>query len=95
LSKRLGFSKHEDPNKVEVDLCELLPSHLWAKAHQLLIWHGRRTCFARNPACERCVVNALCPKIGVKKTRALARPPHRVRPLVHRVRPSAASSASE
>ncbi len=86
LARRLGFTKHLDPTKVETDLRQLLPRDRWAKAHQLLIWHGRRTCFARSPACERCVVASLCPRIGVAKTtrRAGARS----------ARPSAASSAS-
>ena len=48
----------------------LVPQALWAKGHQLLIWHGRRTCFARSPACERCVVRDLCPRIGVAKAKA-------------------------
>jgi endonuclease III len=65
LAKRLGFSKHDNPDDVEMDLRALLPTNRWAKGHQLLIWHGRRTCFARRPACERCVVADLCPKIGV------------------------------
>ena len=69
LAKRLGFSTKEDPDKVEADLRALLPTGWWMKGHQLLIWHGRRTCFARGPECERCVVSALCPKVGVKKAR--------------------------
>src|SRR5262249_26534479 len=67
LAYRLGFTRQSHPDKVEIDLSALLPSDLWAKAHQLLIWHGRRTCFARSPQCERCVVADLCPKIGVPK----------------------------
>jgi endonuclease-3 len=66
LAKRLGFSNEAHPDKVERDLQKLLPSDGWALGHQLLIWHGRRTCFAVRPACERCVVNAHCPKLGVK-----------------------------
>jgi endonuclease-3 len=73
LAKRLGFSKHDNPDDVEMDLRALLPTNRWTKGHQLLIWHGRRTCFARRPACERCVVADLCPKIGVAaKTRTAA-----------------------
>jgi endonuclease-3 len=73
LAKRLGFSRHDNPDDVEMDLRALLPTNRWAKGHQLLIWHGRRTCFARRPACERCVVADLCPKIGVAaKTRTAA-----------------------
>jgi endonuclease III len=43
----------------------LLPEARWAKGHQLFVWHGRRTCIARAPACSRCPVNELCPKRGV------------------------------
>lgn len=67
LARRMGLSKESHPDKVERDLRQLLPPERWAKGHQLLIWHGRRTCFARNPECRRCVVNALCPKLGVEK----------------------------
>jgi endonuclease III len=65
LAFRLGFTRHEDPDKVELDLQALLPTERWMKGHQLLVWHGRRTCFARSPACERCPVAPLCPKKGV------------------------------
>jgi endonuclease III len=65
LAWRLGFTRHEDPDKVEMDMQALLPSERWMKGHQLLVWHGRRTCFARSPACERCPVAPLCPKKGV------------------------------
>ena len=70
LARRLGFTKHEEPSRIEEDLQALVPQPLWAKGHQLLIWHGRRTCFARSPACERCVVRELCPRIGVAKAKA-------------------------
>ncbi|OJT18288.1 endonuclease III [Archangium sp. Cb G35] len=66
LAYRLGFSRHEDPDKVELDMQALLPPERWAKGHQLLVWHGRRTCLARAPACERCAVAHLCPKKGVR-----------------------------
>ncbi|HSP20083.1 MAG TPA: endonuclease III [Myxococcaceae bacterium] len=79
LSRRLGFTRQEDPNRIEEDLQALVPGELWAKGHQLLVWHGRRTCFARSPACERCVVRELCPRVGVAKAKATvvksARPP--------------------
>ncbi|WNG14999.1 endonuclease III [Cystobacter fuscus] len=65
LAFRLGFTRHVDPDKVEMDLQALLPSERWMKGHQLLVWHGRRTCFARSPACERCPVAEFCPKKGV------------------------------
>nr|WP_049805246.1 endonuclease III [Stigmatella aurantiaca] len=70
LANRLGFTRHHHPDKVEDDLQALLPSERWRMGHQLLVWHGRRTCFARSPACERCVVAGLCPKLGVKQAKA-------------------------
>jgi endonuclease III len=69
LSRRLGFTRSLDPDHIEEDLQALVPAEAWAKGHQLLVWHGRRTCFARKPACERCVVAVLCPKLGVPKPR--------------------------
>ncbi|HZH02730.1 MAG TPA: endonuclease III [Myxococcaceae bacterium] len=65
LSVRLGLGRERDPDKVEADLVKLWPQERWLKAHQLLIWHGRRTCFARSPACGRCSVADLCPRFGI------------------------------
>jgi endonuclease III len=65
VSRRLGFTRQEDPDKVEAELSALLPPEKWGRAHQLLIWHGRRTCIARKPHCSRCVVAQECPRIGV------------------------------
>ncbi|WP_371823542.1 endonuclease III [Myxococcus sp. CA056] len=67
LAYRLGFTTHEDPDKVETDMRSVLPIPWWTKGHQLLVWHGRRTCFARSPECDRCVVAELCPKKGVAR----------------------------
>jgi endonuclease-3 len=67
VSRRLGLTRHEDPSKVERDLEALLPEERWAKGHQLFVWHGRRTCLARAPACSRCAVDELCPKRGVAR----------------------------
>jgi endonuclease-3 len=61
LSQRLGFTKEEDPVKIERDLVKLVPREDWARFPHLLIWHGRRICLARMPRCEDCVVNDLCP----------------------------------
>ncbi len=65
LARRLGFSRATDPDAVERDLSALLPPERWGKGHQLLVWHGRRVCHARRPECGRCVVEDLCPKVGV------------------------------
>ncbi len=61
LSKRLGFSEELDPEKIEYELQKLFPGQDWSKLSITLIWHGRRTCFARKPNCEECPVNHLCP----------------------------------
>lgn len=61
LAKRLGLSKHEDPNKIERDLMEIVPKDRWMRITDLLIFHGRRICTARKPKCKICVLNRFCP----------------------------------
>jgi endonuclease III len=62
LSQRLGFTRQEDPVKIERDLIKLVPRPDWARFPHLLIWHGRRICEARRPRCEDCPLAAdLCP----------------------------------
>jgi endonuclease-3 len=61
LSQRLGFTREEDPVKIERDLVKLVPRPDWGRLPHLLIWHGRRVCIARAPRCEDCVVSDLCP----------------------------------
>ncbi|MBS2023701.1 MAG: endonuclease III [Deltaproteobacteria bacterium] len=65
LSRRLGLTSQEDPAKVEEDLQKLLPPERWGRAHQLIIWHGRRTCHAQRPQCDACVIEKECPRVGV------------------------------
>ena len=65
LSQRLGFTRREDPVKIERDLMRLVPREDWARFPHLLIWHGRRVCIARAPRCAECVVNGLCPSSRV------------------------------
>jgi endonuclease-3 len=65
LSQRLGFTRHEDPVKIERDLQRLVPRADWGRFPHLLIWHGRRVCIARAPRCPDCVVNDLCPSSRV------------------------------
>ena len=64
VSQRLGLTRAEDPEKIHDDLCALLPKPRWTQATHLLIIHGRRTCFARKPACPTCAVRDLCPWPG-------------------------------
>jgi endonuclease-3 len=66
LARRLGFTRQEDPDRVEEELRSLVPVARWAQGHQLLVWHGRRCCAARAPACQRCPVEPHCPRRGVR-----------------------------
>ena len=61
LSRRLGFTKHEDPVKVEQDLMKLFPRSEWTLLSHLLIFHGRKVCVARRPRCPECVLRDVCP----------------------------------
>jgi endonuclease-3 len=61
LSARLGFTRHDDPVKIEQELMKLFPRESWTMLSHLLIWHGRRVCEARRPRCEECIVSRLCP----------------------------------
>ncbi len=61
LSQRLGLTRQEDPVKIERDLVRIVPREDWHRFPHLLIWHGRRVCDARNPRCEDCVLEDLCP----------------------------------
>jgi endonuclease III len=62
ISQRLAFTRQEDPVKIERDLMRLVPRPDWARFPHLLIWHGRRICDARRPACEVCPLALdLCP----------------------------------
>jgi endonuclease III len=68
LSNRLGLTRQTSPEKIEADLQPLVARDQWCLFSHLLIWHGRRRCFARSPDCPNCEVLALCPRIGVPKT---------------------------
>jgi len=61
LSNRLGLTKESDPVRIERDLMALLPRKDWIDVSHLLIWHGRRVCTARKPACDRCLLADRCP----------------------------------
>ena len=65
LANRLGFSAHDDPDKIEQDLMRLIPKKRWFDFTYVLIDHGRAVCVARKPRCEACPVSALCPSSTV------------------------------
>jgi endonuclease-3 len=70
LANRLGFTREDDPEKIERDLRDLLPAAEWTHFSHRLIHHGRRICFARRPRCPDCPLATLCPRVGVPGTSA-------------------------
>jgi endonuclease-3 len=65
LSRRFGWTNNQDPVKVEIEVSKLIAEKEWTNLSQRLIWHGRRVCFARNPACGACVLKSICPSFGI------------------------------
>jgi endonuclease III len=61
VSRRLGLTREEDPEKIERNLMKVLPPEDWTGFSHRLVLHGRRVCYARKPDCPRCPVNDLCP----------------------------------
>ena len=66
ISFRLGLTNKEKPEEIEKDLMQKIPKEEWNDFPFRLIWLGRDTCTAKKAYCEKCVLNSLCPKIGVK-----------------------------
>jgi endonuclease-3 len=65
LSRRFGWSKQNDPVKVEFEVGELIAEKEWTNLSQRMIWHGRRVCHSRKPACGACPIAKLCPSYGI------------------------------
>src|SRR5499427_5945475 len=61
ISQRLGWTRETTPEKIEQDLVAAFPKEDWDMLSHVLIFHGRRVCFARKPSCATCVVNDICP----------------------------------
>ena len=61
LSRRLGFTRQQDPVKIEHDLSRLLAPEQWTNFSHRLILHGRAVCHARKPNCAQCALRELCP----------------------------------
>jgi endonuclease III len=70
LARRFGWTAQTDPDKIEQDVAALLPQQEWTAASHRLIWHGRRVCHARRPACGACGIARLCPSFGEGPTDA-------------------------
>jgi endonuclease-3 len=83
LVRRFGWTRHEDPVKVEAVVADLLPRAEWTVFSHRVIFHGRRVCHARKPACGACALAPLCPSYGLgptdpKVAAALVRTPEQV-----------------
>ena len=65
LSRRFEWTTSEDPVKVEHEVGELIPQKEWTNLSQRMIWHGRRICHSRKPACGACPVAKICPSVGI------------------------------
>lgn len=68
LARRLGWTAQTDPDTVEAEVGALFPRRDWTQLSHHLIWHGRRRCHARKPACGACPVARLCPSYGLGPT---------------------------
>jgi endonuclease III len=64
LARRFGWTADPDPVKVEAEVATLIPRRDWTDLSQRMIWHGRRVCHARRPACGACGLARLCPSYG-------------------------------
>ena len=65
LSRRMGLTTQDDPEKIEQDLMTLVPRKDWTMFSHRMIFHGRQVCHARKPSCESCTLQEICPRIGV------------------------------
>lgn len=68
LVRRFGWTEEADPVKIERVVGELIPKREWTVFSHRVIWHGRRICHARRPACGVCPLAALCPSYGTGPT---------------------------
>jgi endonuclease-3 len=68
LARRFGWTSEQDPVKVEHAVGALIPKRDWTMLSHVLIFHGRRTCHARKPACGACPVATWCPSYGEGET---------------------------
>jgi len=64
LARRFHWSANTDPVKVEMDVAALFPAKDWTMLSHYVLWHGRRVCHARKPACGACTLSRKCPSFG-------------------------------
>lgn len=68
LARRFKWTEQEDPEKVEAEICAIFPKSEWTMLSHRVVFHGRRICHARNPACGACPIAPLCPAYGEGET---------------------------
>ena len=68
----MGWTDQADPEKVEAEVGSLFERSDWTMLSHVLIWHGRRRCHARKPACGACPVARMCPSFGEGPTDPVA-----------------------
>ena len=64
LAMRLGLTRATDVKLIERDLMKVIPHDQWIRFSHQVIWHGRRVCSARKPACDSCTIASFCPSAG-------------------------------
>lgn len=94
IAQRLGWTRHADPADIEQDLMRIFPREDWDILSHTLIFHGRRICTARKPACAACPVNKLCP--CAFRAESVGRKPPRLRaPALEVARPKRAARTAK
>ncbi|MFE0192512.1 endonuclease III [Streptomyces sp. NPDC058989] len=68
LARRFGWTTHQDADKVEADVAEIFPKSEWTMLSHRVVFHGRRVCHSRKPACGACAIAPLCPAYGEGET---------------------------
>jgi len=74
LSRRLGLTREDDADAIELELQKLRPPEDWTPFSMRLILHGRRVCHARTPRCEACMLRPECPRLGVGSAKSVLEP---------------------
>lgn len=74
VSRRLGLTRSDDPERVEQDLARLIPKKDWGTAASRILLHGRTVCLARRPLCDQCPCTRLCPSFETVASPSLPRP---------------------
>ncbi len=70
LANRLGFTREQNPDKIEKELQKIIPRKEWGAFSHAMVFHGRRCCYARKPACSQCPVREWCPSRETDNARA-------------------------